>query len=94
MYYLNDKHSQYEYTIYVRYGTALPYMIGRTFTNYWDTCRYLMDIAKRHQRFGHICYIDDDFFYNEYERDLKGTYYKILRRPVSDWEELDEREVA
>ena len=29
MYLLNDKHSKYEYIIYVRCGTAIPYLNGK-----------------------------------------------------------------
>lgn len=87
MYYLNDKHTEYEYTIYIRHGTGLPYL-GRTFTNYYDACRFLKEKAKRHEHYNQIYYIDDEFFENQYERNYQGTYYKILRRKLSDWEEV------
>lgn len=91
MYLLNDKHSKYEYVIYVRCGTAIPYLNGKIFTSYNDVCNYLEEIAKRHQRYNRIFYIDNKFYKNECERDERCIYYKILRRPVSDWEEIEKK---
>lgn len=88
MYYLNDEHSEYEYTVYIRHGTGQPFLCGRIFTSYWNVCNYLRDIAKNHDKYHRIYYIDDPFFNNEYEKNFEGSYYKILRRPVSDWKEI------
>lgn len=92
MYYLNDKHPKYEFTIYIRQGTAIPYLIN-TYNSYYDAKRFLEEKAKRHQHYNQIFYIDEDFFENEYTNNYQGTYYKILKRPVADWEEI-EKEVA
>lgn len=88
MYYLNDKHPKYEYDIYIKNGEGIPYINGKIFTSYKDVCNYLEEIAKRHIRYNRVFYIDDDFFDNKYKKDIKGTYYKILKRPVSDWEDI------
>lgn len=93
MYYLNDKHPKYEYAIYIRHGTGLPFIVERPRSNYWDIVRELQEDAKKHERYHRVYFIDDKFFYNHYDKDMKGTYYKILRRPIADWEELEE-EVA
>ena len=46
---------------------------------YNDVCNYLEEIAKRHQRYNRIFYIDNNFYKNECEKDGKmHLYYKIL----------------
>ncbi len=84
MYYLNDKHSKYEYALYCRVGNACPY-IARTFNSIDDVYRFVNDIEKRHNHYRQIFYIDNDFYNNKYNLNCNCTYYKILRRPVSDW---------
>lgn len=93
MYYLNDKHPKYEYIIYTRIGTGMPFL-GKIFGSYTDACRYLKELAKRHEHFNQIFYIDDPFYKNEYQYNTKGFYYKILRRNVSDWKEFKEKKVV
>lgn len=87
MYYLNDKHSRYEYILYVRHGKAQPYLSGKIYTSYYEIKKDLEETAKRNDRYGRIYYIDEEFFDNEYEKG-KGTYYKILCREVNDWKEV------
>ena len=87
MYLLNDKHSKFEYVIYVRCGNARPYLCGKIYSSYMDVCRELESIAKRNDRYHRVYYIDDDFFENQYDKG-EGTYYTILRRTVLDWEEF------
>lgn len=91
MYYLNDKHSQYEYVLYVRVGQAKPYL-ARTFDSIDDVLRHTKQIEKRHNHYRQIFYIDNDFYENQYNQNLNGTYYKYLRRPVFDWEEFETKE--
>jgi hypothetical protein len=83
LYYLNDKHSKYEYVLYIRHGKAEPFL-GRIFTSYYDIKRELEEIARRHDRFNQVYFIDEDFFKNQYSKG-EGTYYKILMREVKDW---------
>lgn len=84
MYYLNDKHPKFEYVLYVRQGNAIPFLSGKIYSSYYEICRELKDIAKRHDRYNQKYYIDEEFFDNEYKRG-EGTYYKILCRKVNDW---------
>lgn len=88
MYYLNDKHPKYEFTVYIRCGNGTPYLIPRKFETYSEVCKFLNEKAKWHFRYNQRFYIDDSFFSNEYKKDINGIYYKILKRPVSDWKEL------
>ncbi len=97
MYYLNDQHPKYQYTIYTRHGNALPFLSGK-----FDSLRLvkmqLEYLAKDNDRYHRRYYIDEEFFDNEYKKG-EGTYYKILMRKVNDWEEYhesdyDKREVA
>ena len=91
MYFLNDKHPKYEYALYVRVGNALPY-ISNTYNSFDDVCRQIKEIEKRHNHYRQFFYIDNDFYNNKYNLatiSIKGIYYKILRRPVYDWEEFD-----
>lgn len=86
MYYLNDKHSKYEYALYCRVGNACPY-IARIFNSIDEVYRYANEIEKRHNHYRQFFYIDNDFYNNNYNLNSNGTYYKFLRRPVSDWED-------
>lgn len=87
MYLLNDKHSKYEYIIYTRVKGAMPYLKGKAKQSYYEICKDLEDIAKRHDRYNMTYYIDNDFFKNEYDKSNADFYYKILKREVNDWEE-------
>lgn len=86
MYYLNDKHSKYEYAVYCRVGQALPY-IQKILNSIEDVYRYVNELEKRHNHYRQFFYIDNDFYDNHYSLNNGGTYYKILRRPVSDWDD-------
>ena len=88
MYYLNDKHSKYEYAIYCRVGRAIPY-IKIIFNSLDDVYRHIAQIEKKHNRYNQFFYIDNDFYKNIYNISCGGTYYKVLRRPVADWEEFE-----
>lgn len=93
MYFLNDKHPRYEYALYCRHGTACPFIV-RTFDDIYQVYRHIEELEKRHNRFHQIFYIDNDFYKNHYSINQNGTYYKFLRRPVSDWQEFEIGEVA
>lgn len=87
MYYLNDKHPQYEYCLYVRNCSACPY-IARTFTDIYDVYRFVEEIEKKHNRYNRVFYIDNDFYQNKYSPNVEGIYYKFLKRRINDWEEV------
>ena len=92
MYYLNDKHPKYEYALYVRVNQAMPYIVNK-FSSIDDVYRYIPEIEKRHNHYGQIFYIDNDFYKNSYNISAGGTYYKFLRRPVADWQEFSKNEI-
>lgn len=92
MYYLNDQHPEYEYTLYVRVGTACPYLINH-FNNFEQVLAYISRIEKHHCYYwNREFYIDNDFYKNKQERSMTGTYYKFLRRKISDWCDFDTKE--
>ena len=88
MYYLNDRHPEFEYAVYCKVGQACPYLVPRTFESMNEVNRFIEDTEKKHNRYGKIFYIDNDFYENHYNINANGVYYKILRRRVSDWEEF------
>lgn len=90
MYYLNDKHEDYEYTLYVKVGDACPYFAGLRPMKSWrevkDTIKW---IEKKHSKsYMGWYYIDNDFYDNPYPLLATSTYYKILRRKVNDWKDF------
>lgn len=94
MYYLNDKHPEYEYCLYIQVNNALPYITQLAYmTTINDLHRKIQEIEKKHNRYKQRFYIDNDFYDNKYSIKSGGTYYKFLRRPVADWEEFYEYEV-
>lgn len=90
MYFLNDQHSEYEYICYHKVKDGCPYLMN-TFSSIEDVRRYIVDIEKKHNRYGQIFYIDNDFYDNYYNFNCIGNcfYYKFLRRRVLDWEEFE-----
>ena len=87
MYYLNDKHPKYEYAIYTRVNNATPY-IGQVFDNMKQVEVYLESIGKRHNKYHQTFYIDADGYENNYPKEFADCYYKLLIRPVNDWQEI------
>lgn len=87
MYYLNDKHNKYDYAVYCRVSTASPY-ITATFKDRKQLDRFFKGIIRWHNRYHQIFYIDSKDYKNEYSKNMNGTYYKILKRKVNDWEEV------
>lgn len=94
MYYLNDKHSQYQYIIYCKQNIqAFPYLIPREFESLKEVKIFLKEnIEKRYDRCGFVYYIDNDFYNNNYPKNINGAYYKVLRRKVNDWKEFETTE--
>ena len=88
MYYLNDKHSKYQYGVFKQVGDACPYITELRFDNLEGLLYYIGEIERKHNRYRQPFYIDNDFYKNKYELREGGTYYKFLRRPVNDWEEF------
>ena len=87
MYYLNDKHPKYEYAIYTRVNNACPY-ISKVFTNYRQVEEFIKAIENRHNRLHHLFYIEAEQYKNIYPKEIAIFYYKVLKRPVNDWQEI------
>lgn len=89
MYYNLLSHPGYEYAIYCRVGNAKPYIIPRLFKDIQEVYRFL---EEQERRVG-IVYVDNDFYENKYSKSEKGTYYKVLQRPIADWEDAKEKNI-
>lgn len=87
MYYLNDNHPKYEYAIYTRVNNACPY-ISQVFSNLKQVNAYFEEIENRHNRYHHLFYIDHENYNNVCSKEVASFYYKVLKRPVSDWQEI------
>ena len=87
MYFLNDVHPEYEYVVFCRVGNAQPYL-KTVFSKFSQVEQFIQGVEKWHNRYNQIFYIDNDFYKNYYTKQINGTYYKILRRKVNDWEEF------
>ena len=93
MYFLNDKHPKYEYALFTQIKNGLPYITElRYVTKQNDLLRVIEEIEKKHNRYSQKFYIDNDFYDNYYSLETGGTYYKFLKRKVSDWEVFEELE--
>ena len=88
MYYLQDQHPEFEYTMLVQEGTGCPYL-ATTYNSFDKVLVAIERIEKTHcYKWNREFYIDNDFYKNEQQRSITGTYYKFLRRKVNDWEEF------
>ena len=87
MYYLNDKHPKKEYAIYKRVNNGTPY-IAKVFSNLKEVDEFLSVIIRNHEHYNHIYYIDRVGHKNKYPLELAMFYYKLLERPVNDWQEI------
>ena len=87
MYYLNDKHPEYEYAIYKRVRKGCPY-IAKTFTNIYDVEEWINAVKKEHDKYHYTYYIDAEKYENQYPLEFAQFYYKILKRQVNDWQEI------
>ena len=95
MYYLEDKHAQYEYALYVRIKEARPYLLEWGFTDYYRFLNRLNEIKKRHNRYNQVYYIDNDCVDNDYNSCIRPEYYyKILRRPLNDYKVLTKADLS
>lgn len=90
MYFLNDKHVEYEYVLYVKVGSACPYLAGLEPMRNWQQVKETIKwIEKKHSKpYMDWYYIDNDFYENPYPLLATSTYYKILRRKVNDWKDF------
>lgn len=65
LYFLNDKHSKYQYAIYCRVNGATPY-ISTILETIDDVFRWVEEKEKRHNHYNQLYYIDNDFYKNKY----------------------------
>ena len=79
MYYLNDQHPKTEYAIYKRVNNAVPY-ISNTFSSKEEVREFLEATIRHHQHYHHTYYREEQY------KDFAQFYYKVLQRPVNDWE--------
>lgn len=82
-----DKHPDYEYAIYKRVNNATPY-VSNIFSSMREVEEYFKAIETRHNRYHHIYYIDAVGYENNYPKEFADCYYKLLIRPVNDWQEF------
>jgi len=67
MYFLNDKHPEYEYCLFIQVEKALPYIIEYKYmTTREDILRKVEELEKKHNRYRQRFYIDNDFYDNKY----------------------------
>lgn len=88
MFYWEDKKIKYEYGIYCKVGSGLPY-IRSVHSDMKQIYIAIEEIEKRHNHYRQLFYIDNDFYKNKYSLECGGTYYKVLRRPILEWEEFE-----
>lgn len=87
---LYNRKYDYEYVFYIRHNNACPFL-SHIYHDFNDVLKEISDIEKKANRYNWIFYIDNDFYNNYYNINAGGTYYKVLRRAVNDWEELDSK---
>ena len=82
-----------EYTILIRYGTAIPFM-SQNFSSLIEAKLNLYDMVALEEERGRVYYVDNDFFKNKYTTGLHGTlkYMCIKERTVTDWTVYKENE--
>ena len=49
---------------------------------------YFKSVSINHDRYHRLYYIDAEGFKNKYPRELATFYYKLVERPVNDWQEI------
>lgn len=91
MYYLEDKHPSYEYTLYEQNRHGIPFIGIWKATDLLQVYAEIHDIEKKHGQYRQPFYIDNDFYVNEYRPEQAIFYYKFMKRKVNDWEILSER---
>lgn len=87
MYYLNDMHPKKEYAIYKRVNNATPY-IAAILSDLKQVDEYIGSVSRRHEHYRQTYYIDRNGFKNHFPKEVVQYYYKVLERPVNDWQEV------
>ena len=92
MYFLEENHPKYEYTLYVQMKSGKPYIGVWRATELHDVFREVGEIEKKHAKIQLPFYIDNDFYQNKFKDVQVGCYYKFMKRKVNDWETLETKE--
>ena len=92
MYYLEQKHPKYEYTLYVQMKAGTPYIGVWRSESLQDVYAEIGEIEKKHAKIQLPFYIDNDFYQNKFSNIQVGCYYKFMQRKVNDWETLKTKE--
>lgn len=89
MYKSTLNHPKFEYCVYCKVKNGKPYIIpGIEMSNMVEVSNFLKELEEKHKRLSTSYYVDNDFYQNKYSANEKGTYYKVLKRPIADWEEV------
>jgi len=78
-----------EYTILHIYSTAKAFTL-HTFSNIDAAKIKLYDMIGLEEERNRVYYVDNDFFTNKYPPNVKGKYFCIKERQVSEWEKYSE----
>lgn len=78
-----------EYGIYIRQGSASPYMI-HFFNDITNAKIKLYEMVQLEEERGRAYFVDNDFFDNKYNISIKLKYFCIKEREVSEWEKYSE----
>lgn len=90
MYYLEDKHPVYEYTLYTQIRMGTPFIGIWHGSSMQDIYQEIGEIEHKHNKYRQPFYIDNDFYNNHYTEIQSCYYYKFMYRKVNDWHELTE----
>lgn len=80
-----------EYGIYTRHGDAKPFMV-HVYNNLTQCKVVLYNIISDYEERGREYFVDNDFFNNKYSNSLRGTYFCIKVRDVSEYKKYSEVE--
>lgn len=78
-----------EYCIYNVWNGGTPFVID-IFNNLTLAKIKLQEMVDLEEERNRPYYVDNDFFVNKYPPILKGKYFCIKEREVSDWKKLEE----
>lgn len=76
-----------EYAIYCKYGNGTPFILN-TYKNFDLAKNKLLDIIELEEERGRPYFVDNYFFENKYNINLKGKYFCIMERQITEWKRL------
>lgn len=88
MYYDINKHPEFEYVFYCRVNGGKPYIIPRKFNSMDEVHAFIADLEDESVRFNRAFFVDNSFYKNKHSQNEKGIYYRVMKRPVADWENV------